>query len=258
MFSQLLEPIKTDSLKDVFVVRFEELILSGKVKIGQKLPSERELALQLGVSRPVVHEGLVELASRGLVSLKPRFGAIVNDYRKEGSITMLSSLIQYQKGKLEPELLNSLLQMRLLMEPEFARFAAINRTEAQVREFIEIVKKEESADYKNIQNITDLDFEFHLLIAVASGNAVFPLLLNSFRQVYTNLSGQFFKDSQVIRTVHKYHREMVRALEAQDANKAVSIMKTILNHGEKYLRKMIMTLAKSESQISEAERTEIC
>jgi GntR family transcriptional regulator, transcriptional repressor for pyruvate dehydrogenase complex len=239
MLEQLIEPLKTDSLKDVFVIRFEELILSGKVKIGQKLPSERELALQLGVSRPVVHEGLVELASRGLVSLKPRFGAIVNDYRKEGSITLLSSLIQYQKGKLEPELLDSLLQMRLLMEPQFARFAAENRSEEQVNEFHEILQKEESAHYKNIQNITDLDFEFHLLIAAASGNAVFPLLLNSFRQVYTNLSGQFFKDSQVISTVHKYHRDMVRALESKDAKKAVSIMKTILNHGEKYLHKMI-------------------
>jgi GntR family transcriptional repressor for pyruvate dehydrogenase complex len=239
MLEQLIEPLKTDSLKDVFVIRFEELILSGKVKIGQKLPSERELAFQLGVSRPVVHEGLVELASRGLVSLKPRVGAVVNDYRKEGSITMLSSLIQYQKGKLEPVLLDSLLQMRLLMESQFARIAAINRTEDQISEFLEIVKKEESADYKNIQNITDLDFEFHLLIAVASGNAVFPLLLNSFRHVYTNLSNQFFKDSQVISAVHKYHRDLVRALEAQDAKKAVSIMKTLLNHGEKYLRKMI-------------------
>jgi GntR family transcriptional repressor for pyruvate dehydrogenase complex len=239
MLSQLIEPLKTDSLKDVFVIRFEELILSGKVKIGQKLPSERELALQLGVSRPVVHEGLVELASRGLVSLKPRFGAIVNDYRKEGSITLLSSLIQYQKGKLEPELLDSLLQMRLLMETQFASQAAQNRTKQHLSEFNEIVKKEESANHKNIQNITDLDFEFHLLIAVASGNAVFPLLLNSFRQVYTNLSGQFFKDSQVISIVHKYHRDLLQALESKDAKKAVSIMKTLLNHGEKYLLKMI-------------------
>jgi DNA-binding FadR family transcriptional regulator len=39
--------------------------------------------------------------------------------------------------------------------------------------------------------------------------------------------------------VHKYHRDMVRALESKDAKKAVSIMKTILNHGEKYLHKMI-------------------
>jgi fatty acid metabolism transcriptional regulator FadR len=239
MLSQLLEPIKTDSLKDVFVIRFEELILSGKLKIGQKLPSERELALQLGVSRPVVHEGLVELASRGLVSLKPRIGAVVNDYRKEGSITLLSSLIQYQKGKLEPQLLDSLLQMRLLMEPEFARVAAQNRTAKQIKEFYDILQKEESTDNRNIQNITDLDFEFHLLIAVASGNTVYPLLLNSFRQIYTNLSGQFFKDSQVVTFVHKYHRELVRALEAGDAKKAVLIMKTLLSHGEKYLHKTI-------------------
>jgi Transcriptional regulators len=80
---------------------------------------------------------------------------------------------------------------------------------------------------------------FIFLIAVASGNAVFPLLLNSFRQVYTNLSGQFFKDSQVISIVHKYHRDLVQALESKDAKKAVSIMKTLLTHGEKYLLKMI-------------------
>jgi GntR family transcriptional regulator, transcriptional repressor for pyruvate dehydrogenase complex len=239
MLEQLLEPIKTDSLKDVFVIRFEELILSGKFKIGQKLPSERELALQLGVSRPVVHEGLVELASRSLVSLKPRIGAVVNDYRKEGSITLLSSLIQYQKGKLEPQLMESLLQMRMLMETEFTILAAQNRTKEQIREFHQILQREESTDYRNIQSITDLDFEFHLLIAIASGNTVYPLLLNSFRQVYTNLSGQFFKDSLVVNVVRKYHCDLVRALEAKDAKKAVSIMKTLLRHGEKYLHKMI-------------------
>jgi GntR family transcriptional regulator, transcriptional repressor for pyruvate dehydrogenase complex len=239
MLESLIEPIRTDSLKDIFVLRFEELILSGKIKIGQKLPSERELALQLGVSRPVVHEGLVELASRGLVSLKPRFGATVNDYRKEGSITLLASLIQYQKGKLEPDILESLLQMRLLLEPAFARFAAENRTEEQVREFHGLIEKEDSTDNRNAPKITDLDFEFHLLIAVASGNTVYPLLLNSFRQVYTNLSGQFFKDHQVAAAVYKYHRDMVKAIESRDGRKSASVMKDLLHHGEKHLRKMI-------------------
>ncbi|MBU1181685.1 MAG: GntR family transcriptional regulator, partial [Proteobacteria bacterium] len=55
-----LKPVKADSLKDVCVTRFEELIISGKLFPGQKLPSERELAMQLGVSRPVVHEALVD------------------------------------------------------------------------------------------------------------------------------------------------------------------------------------------------------
>jgi len=239
MLESLLQPIKTDSLKEVFVLRFEELILSGKIKIGQKLPSERELALQLRVSRPVVHEGLVELASRGLVSLKPRYGATVNDYRKEGSIALLSSLVQYQKGRLEPELMESLLEMRMLMEPAFAGLAARNRTRKQVREFYGHVEKEESTPHRSTQRITDLDFEFHLLVAVASGNSVYPLILNSFRPVYTNLSGQFFKDPSLSAKVHAYHRELAKAVEAGDAKKATAVMKELLLHGEKYLRKMI-------------------
>jgi DNA-binding FadR family transcriptional regulator len=223
----------------VFVLRFEELILSGKIKIDQKLPSERELALQMGVSRPVVHEGLVELASRGLVSLKPRIGAIVNDYRKKGSISLMASLIQYQKGKLEPDLLESLLELRMLLEPAYARLAAQNRTEDQVREFYDIIKKEESAGSRDIQKITDLDFEFHLLVAVASGNRVYPLLLNSFRPVYTNLSGQFFKDPRVTTAVHKYHRNMAKAIDSGDGKKAAFVMKELLRHGETHLRAMI-------------------
>ena len=235
----LLEPIKTESLKDVFVLRFEELILSGTFRIGQKLPSERELALQLGVSRPVVHEGLVELATRGLVTLTPRVGTVVNDYRREGSLTLLSSLIQYQKGKLEPRLLESLLQLRMMMEPTFARFAAKNRTEDQIDQFRGILREEEAVPRRNVRKITDLDFEFHLLVAVASGNTVYPLLLNSFRPVYTNLSGQFFRDTQVITTVHQYHRDMVKAIEQSNDKKAEAIMKAILAHGEKTLRHII-------------------
>ena len=135
--------------------------------------------------------------------------------------------------------MDSLLQMRLLMETEFTNLAAQNRTEEHISEFYQILQKEESTDYRNIQSITDLDFEFHLLIAIASGNTVYPLLLNSFRQVYTNLSGQFFKVSQIVNVVRKYHRDLVRALESRDVKKALSIMKMLLRHGEKYLRKMI-------------------
>jgi len=235
----LIEPIRTDSLKEIFVLRFEELILSGKIKIGEKLPPERELALQLGVSRPVVHEGLVELASRGLVSLKPRFGATVNDYRKEGSIALMASLIQYQKGNLEPELLESLLQIRMMLEPPFARLAARNRTSEQILELHGILEKETAANGRNPQALTDLDFEFHLLIALASGNRVYPLLLNSFRSVYTNLSGQLFRNTKVTDAVHGYHEKMVNAVESGNETRAASVMKAILNHGEKHLREMI-------------------
>ena len=87
----MLQPIKTESLTEIFVLRFEELILSGKLSIGEKLPSERELSLQLNVSRPVVHEGLMELAHKGLVIMKPRVGAVISDYRNNGSLAILNS-----------------------------------------------------------------------------------------------------------------------------------------------------------------------
>ncbi len=236
-----LEPIKTTSLKDIFVSRLEKLIIAGELAIGQKLPSERDLAQQLNVSRPVVHEGLVELAARGLVTLRPRSGAVVNDYRKVGSITLLSSLINYHQGMLEPKLFSSLLEMRIHLETEFARLAAINRSTEQLAEIQNHLQKETEAlqDRSDHFHITDLDFEFHLLISLATDNIIYPMILNSFRQVYTNLSGQFFRDNSVAEKVFNFHREMVRAIEKKDSESAGAIMQAMLEHGEKHLRSLI-------------------
>ena len=234
---ELLKPIRTVSLKDVFINRFEELILSGSFPVGQKLPSERELALQLGVSRPVVHEGLVDLAAKGLVTLIPRVGTIVNDYRKEGSLSLLTSLVNYHRGNLEPELLISLLEMRLLFEVETARLTALNRTREQLESFYTLLREEDNIDNHSIENISELDFNFHHLIALFSGNRIYPLLLNSFKHCYINLAGQFFNDSTVVPEVFSFHKEMVKAFEDKDDDTAAQIMTRMLGHGAEQLKR---------------------
>ena len=235
----ILSPLKAESLKEVFVSRFEEFILSGKLAIGQKLPSERELALQLGVSRPVVHEGLVDLAAKGLVTIKPRVGTVINDYRKQGSLAILSSLINYHDGAIEPKLLNSMLEMRLLFEVEAAELAALRRNGGHMVAFREILEKEKQAGVRKLEKIVKLDFEFHHLIAMASGNIVYPLLINSFRQVYTNLSRQFFTNKKNIPDVFRFHHEMVEAIEKKDSVLSAGIMRQMLDHGEKHLKEII-------------------
>jgi len=185
---QLLQSLKAVSLKEVFIERFEELILSGQVSAGQKLPSERALALQLGVSRPVVHEGLVELAARGLVTQRPRVGTIVNDYRRHGSLALLSSLINYREGDLDPFLLEALLDLRRLFETETARLAAINRSDDDVKDLYEIVSRESAADRRRCSVLVDVDFEFHHAIALASGNPIYAMLIKSFEPAHKNLS----------------------------------------------------------------------
>lgn len=235
---ELLTPIQSPSLKEVFIQRFEALILSGRLKIGQKLPSERELALQLGVSRPVVHNGLVDLEAKGLVTLTPRVGAVINDYRREGSLALLNSLLTYQNGRLEDDLQISLLAMRRLFEVETARLAALHRDEVHLHALGEIIAAERKARRSAAARIADLDFRFHHLLALASGNRIYPLLLNSFKQVYLNLTGQFFADAALVRTVHDFHDEMRLALKVRDAAAAMAVMERLLAHGAEHLQRM--------------------
>jgi fatty acid metabolism transcriptional regulator FadR len=232
---ELLKPIRTESLKDVFIRRFENLILSGKFPIGQKLPSERELALQLGVSRPVVHEGLVDLAAKGLVTMLPRVGTVVNDYRKEGSLSILTSLVNYHQGNLEPGLLVSLLEMRLLFEVETIRLAARHRNREQLDVLCTLLRKEDTINHQDVAAICELDFDFHHLIALASGNHIYPLLLNSFKHCYTNLSGQFFSDPTVVPVVFEFHQKMVKAIKDKNEKSAARIMERMLSHGAEHL-----------------------
>jgi DNA-binding FadR family transcriptional regulator len=234
-----LDPVKTDSLKAICIKRFEGLILSGAFAAGEKLPPERELAKRLGVSRPVVHEALVDIAAKGLVTITPRKGAMVNDFRRQGSVSLLISLLEYHDGKLDSKLLDGLLNMRLLVEIENARLAARNRTEDQLAEFNNVLCQEAAADHADIEVIIQLDFEFHLILSIATDNLLYPLLLNSFKPVYTNFSGQFFKESTVVDVVFDFHRKFVAAIADQDEQRAADVMHQMLSHGEDRLRKII-------------------
>jgi GntR family transcriptional regulator, transcriptional repressor for pyruvate dehydrogenase complex len=234
-----LKPVQTKRLKEICAGRLEEWILSGELPVGKKLPPERDLARHLGVSRPVVHEALVEIAAKGLVSLVPRVGSVVNDYRREGSIALLTSLLQYHSGRLAPGLLDGLLSMRILFEVEFAALAALNRTDAQLADLRALVHDEARTDPVDTKRLTTLDFAFHHCVAMATGNPCYPLLLNSFKPLYTNLSGQFFGDPAVVPEVVRMHAELVDTIARGDENEATAVMWRLLAHGEARLRVII-------------------
>lgn len=233
-----IEPLQVNSLKSACVARLEELILSGDLKVGERLPAERDLAARLGVSRPVLHEALVDLAAKGLVTINPRRGVVINDFRKSGSMAILSSLLSYHNGELDPRFVSSLFSMRLLVETETARLAAIHASVEQLEELRQIVQKELEADRSSITTLVELDFDFHLLISIASENLAYPLILNSFKTVYTHFTSAFYQKtagSAVVDEVHTWHQRLLAALESRDSQKSAEIMKTLLEHGEKLL-----------------------
>lgn len=235
----MLSPLRAESLKEVFISRFEDLILTGKIAMGERLPSERELALQLGVSRPVVHDGLVDLAAKGLVTMRPRVGTVVNDYRREGSLAILTSLINYQEGGLDPCLLDSLLAVRELVEIETARLASVNRTKEHLKSLRDILRREKASQPGDVRNITGLDFSFHHAIGMASGNLIYPLLINSFKPVYMNFTSLFFSDPSMLPETVRFHRRLVQAIQDRDTQQAGSVMHETLVHGERHLRRIL-------------------
>jgi GntR family transcriptional regulator, transcriptional repressor for pyruvate dehydrogenase complex len=233
-----VQPLRVPSLKEACVQRLEELILSGELKAGEKLSSERDLALQLGISRPVLHEALVDLAAKGLVTIEPRRGVYINDFRTNGSVAILSTLLVYHQGRLDPALVQSLMDMRQLVETETARLAAVHRTAEHLRQFQELLSLEAKVDPTDAAGLTDLDFSFHLHVALASGNLVYPLIINSFKNVYTSLTGAFFQHfagSERLSEVLAYHRKLVTAIQKQDENAAGEVMQEMLAHGKQQL-----------------------
>lgn len=234
----IVEPVQVPSLKEACITKLQELVLSDKLKIGEALPPERRLAKQLGVSRPVLHEALVDIATKGLVAIVPRRGVFVSDFRTSGSLAMLTALISYHDGELDKSFIESLLQMRLLMEVETARLAAIHRTKEQLAQFHHLLEQEQQVNRHDALATAEIDFRFHQLIAIASGNLVYPLVINSFKPVYTNLTSRFFKHhlgDSVIDEVFHFHRQLVLAIESLNPHLSAMIMNEMLLHGARYL-----------------------
>ena len=236
-----LQPLQVPSLKAACVQQLEHLILSGKLKINEKLPPERDLAIQLQVSRPVVHEAIVELSTKGLVTIIPRQGTIINDYRTSGSFAMLSSLLTYNEGSLDPAFFSSLLDMRFTFEGEIARCAALNRTIEDLIKLQDILEQEQNTVKTDTQNRVDLDFCFHQQLALSTGNLVYPLMLNSFKPVYTNLTAKFYTlaTPETVKKVYAFHAQMLDAISAKMPARAQSIMQQTLEHGAAKLQELI-------------------
>ena len=238
----LIEQVEVVSLKKACIQKLQEAILSGKFMIDEKLPSERDLAKILGVSRPVLHESIVELNARGLVYIEARRGVFVSDYRRESSMALMSTLLDYEKGDFNPELFRSLIEGRLLIERETAALAAKNCDHKQAEQFRKLLEVGKEAAQRSAADLCDYDFQFHLEIALASGNQMYPMILNSLKGVHNNLAGKFYQqifDSEEINYVLQLHEQIVEAIIQHKFEQASALMETLLRNGEEITTRIL-------------------
>ena len=178
--------IEVPSRKQLFTNRIEEQILTGKLKVGDSLPSERQLQEETRISKTVVHAGLVELEQKGFLEITPRRGAVVANYEETGTMETLNALIRMNGGNMTKKQTRSFMEARIAIEGSALRRLAENRTEEDIAYLEEIISAADSlleAETVDVNALADVLFRYHRGICVRSRNEFFPLLLNEFRPI---------------------------------------------------------------------------
>lgn len=167
------------SLTERFVQQIENMILSGELAVGEKLPSARDLCIKMGISRPVVSAGLIELEKLGFVEVLPRKGAFVCDYRRKGTVETLLAIMRYNGGAMRRNEVVSLLQVRQSLEILCMEQVILHTSDRELEAFSPFLDRIARAD--DPVKTAEAVFAFHHELAVLSGNMLLPLLYHSFR-----------------------------------------------------------------------------
>jgi len=158
-----------------------EQILSGRYEAGEKLPTQRALAADLGVNMASVREAVKRLEQLRLVEVRHGDAMRVRDWRSHGGLDVVAQLI-FAAGGVDRSTLAAVLEARRLMLTESARLAAQRRTGAQAERLAQLAREMGEARDAPAAQLVDLAFMAELV--EASGNVVFVLVLNTVSRLY--------------------------------------------------------------------------
>ena len=181
--------------------------------MGQKLPSERELCQQMGVSRAVVNGGISELARQGFLDVLPRQGAFVADYRRNGNMETLMAIMDYNGDMLGKEEIRSILEVRWGLEQMTLHRVIDNATVDQLEMLGQYVEQLEA--HPTPAQAAEIAFRFHHEMTLLGGNHILPLIYTSFKVPCTALWIRFCKKYGVA-TLHSNVEELYRHILNRD------------------------------------------
>ena len=204
-----------------------DLIESKELLPGEKLPSEQELMKELNVGRGTIREAIKSLVSRNIVEIRRGVGTFVAKNTGVVEDPLGFSFINNKK-----KLVKDSMDVRLLLEPSIARWAARNATDFEILEIIELSKKIETA-ILNDENYSDLDVEFHTKIANSSGNLVvenlIPILNTNIRSLI-DVTHAVLKEHTILS-----HKKIANAIKERDEEMAEQLMKEHIEINQNYL-----------------------
>lgn len=202
------------------------MILSGRLMVGEKLPPERELAESMQVSRAVVNSGITELARKGFLIIKPRVGTFVADYRRDGTMDTLMSIMNYNGGILREAEVRSILELRIALDSLAIRLWLPEAKDEEIHLLRSYVEELKTA--KTTSEASEFAFRFQHELAFLSGNTLIPLIFTSFKVPVISLWERFCR-MYGIEQLYANNDTLCRYFEAREVDKAIQWISSSLN-----------------------------
>jgi len=206
-------------------------IVSGKIKHNEVMPNEIDFAAQFGVSRTMIRDVLKSLEGKGLIERKKNLGTRVRSIHSWNLLD--KELLEWSKGVLtQSRFLLSLMELRLIIEPQAAALAAVRANDKDLMGIRENLSRMENfnKDQGVVTLDTEADIDFHESIIKACGN----LFLSQFGSAIQGALYHTIYLSNKNQINHEYslecHRQVLLAIEDRDPKRAYSSMCRVLNN----------------------------
>lgn len=211
-----------EKLSDKVIVAIKNDIAGGRLKKGEKIPSEPELMDIYQVGRSTIREAIKTLAISGILRVQQGSGTFVTSKPKNETLNQRIRRADFDEVN----------TVRALLEKEIVKLACQNRSAYDLEVMQSLLdKRKEAIEAKAEKKCTDMDIEFHIAIAKASGNSILADMYQSFTKVIRDFFAKredrniaHFSNSQHL------HEELAQAIANKDEPTAQKLTQNILDN----------------------------
>jgi GntR family transcriptional repressor for pyruvate dehydrogenase complex len=230
--STTIQPLVRTSLFEALADQIEEMVLSGQLEEGSRLPSEDALGRQFGVSRPVVREALAQLRERDLVETVSGSGTYVKHPDANHLTDAVVRHLRVAAG--ETESIAKVYEARLAIESTTARLAAERRSDQELEQIAMLLEAMRTAR-GDVERWTAADLGFHVAVARASHNPFLSTLLAPLVKVIEHVIAESFRSRQAVKAGLGAHERILERIAAVDPPGAEQAMREHLADSQRRL-----------------------
>jgi GntR family transcriptional repressor for pyruvate dehydrogenase complex len=232
----LFQPLERHStLASRVTGQLEAMIVDNRLQPGDRLPSERDLALEFGVSRTVVREAVRALVAKNLLEVRPGSGTLVRRPTMASVTNSMSLLLRVGQEQVDYEKLH---EVRRTLEVEIAGLAAERRTEEDLAR-IEKLLAQSPATWDDQERFAQHDLAFHNALAQAAHNEIFLFVLNSLADIMLEVRRIAYTVPGLPQHAQNLHHNIVECIRNGDPHGAQQAMHEDLLYAEENLRKAL-------------------